>query len=123
MLYHKEESYAVNGAAMKVYSTLKEGFLEAVYQEALAMEFAKRGVPFEREKELKIYYDGKELQTTYRADFVCYGDIIVELKAVIDLDDTHRSQVHNYLKATGYKLGLLYNFGHHDGLQFERIIK
>ncbi len=123
MLYHKEESYAVNGAAMKVYSTLKEGFLEAVYQEALAMEFAKRGIPFEREKELKIYYDGKELQTTYRADFVCYGDIIVELKAVIDLDDTHRSQVHNYLKATGYKLGLLYNFGHHDGLQFERIIK
>ena len=123
MLYHKEESYAVNGASMKVYSTLKEGFLEAVYQEALAMEFAKRGIPFEREKELKIYYDGKELQTTYRADFVCYGDIIVELKAVIDLDDTHRSQVHNYLKATGYKLGLLYNFGHHDGLQFERIIK
>ncbi len=123
MLYHKEESYAVNGAAMKVYSTLKEGFLEAVYQEALAMEFAKRGIPFEREKELKIYYDGKELQTTYRADFVCYDDIIVELKAVIDLDDTHRSQVHNYLKATGYKLGLLYNFGHHDGLQFERIIK
>ena len=123
MLYHKEESYAVNGAAMKVYSTLKEGFLEAVYQEALAMEFAKRGIPFEREKELKIYYDGKELQTTYRADFVCYGGIIVELKAVIDLDDTHRSQVHNYLKATGYKLGLLYNFGHHDGLQFERIIK
>ena len=87
------------------------------------MEFAKRGIPFEREKELKIYYDGKELQTTYRADFVCYGEIIVELKAVIDLDDTHRSQVHNYLKATGYKLGLLYNFGHHDGLQFERIIK
>ena len=123
MLYHKEESYAVNGAAMKVYSTLKEGFLEAVYQEALAMEFAKRAIPFEREKELKIYYDGKELQTTYRADFVCYGDIIVELKAVIDLDDTHRSQVHNYLKATGYKLGLVYNFGHHDGLQFERIIK
>lgn len=123
MLYHQEESYAVNGAAMKVYSTLKEGFLEAVYQEALAMEFAKRGIPFEWEKELKIFYDGKELQTTYRADFVCYGDIIVELKAVVELDDTHRSQVHNYLKATGYKLGLLYNFGHHDGLQFERIIK
>ena len=105
---------------MQVYNTLRPGFLEAVYQEALAIEFTKRGIPFEREKELKIYYDGKELQTMYRADFVCYGDIIVELKAVAELDDSHRSQVYNYLKATGYKLGLLYNFGHSKELQYER---
>lgn len=123
MLYLSKESYAINGAAMQVYKTLGIGFLEAVYQEALALEFSKRGIPFEREKELKIYYDGKELHTTYRADFVCYGDIIVELKAVSELDDSHRSQVYNYLKATGFKLGLLYNFGHADGLQYERKVK
>ncbi len=123
MLYHSEESYAINGAAMQVYKTLGIGFLEAVYQEALAIEFAKRGIPFEREKELKIFYDGQQLQTSYRADFVCYGDIIVELKAVAELDDSHRSQVYNYLKATGYKLGLLYNFGHADGLEYERKVK
>ncbi len=123
MLYHSEESYAINGAAMQVYKTLGIGFLEAVYQEALAIEFTKRGIPFEREKELKIFYDGQQLQTSYRADFVCYGDIIVELKAVAELDDSHRSQVYNYLKATGYKLGLLYNFGHADGLEYERKVK
>ncbi len=123
MLYHNQESYAINGAAMQVYNTLGIGFLEAVYQEALAIEFAKRGIPFEREKELKVFYDGQELKTTYRADFVCYGSIIVELKAVSELDDSHRSQVYNYLKATGFKLGLLYNFGHADGLQYERKVK
>ena len=123
MLHHSNESYAINGAAMQVYNTLGIGFLEAVYQEALALEFTKRGIPFEREKELKIYYDGQELKTTYRADFVCYGDIIVEIKAVSDLDNCHRSQVYNYLKATGFKLGLLYNFGHADGLQYERKVK
>ena len=123
LLHHNQESYAINGAAMQVYNKLGIGFLEAVYQEALALEFSKRGIPFEREKELKIYYDGQELKTTYRADFVCYGDIIVELKAVSELDDSHRSQVYNYLKATGFKLGLLYNFGHADGLQYERKLK
>ena len=123
MLYRSQESYAINGAAMQVYKTLGPGFLEAVYQEALAIELAKRGIPFEREKELKVFYDGQELKTTYRADFVCYGDIIVELKAVGELDDSHRSQVYNYLKATGFKLGLLYNFGHADGLQYERKVK
>lgn len=108
---------------MQVYNTLGSGFLEPVYQEALAIELAKRGIPFVREKELKIYYDGHELKQTYRADFVCYDSIIVELKAVSDLNDSHRSQVYNYLKATGLKLGLLYNFGYPDGLQYERKIK
>ena len=120
MFYFKEETYRINGAAMKVYNTLKPGFLEAVYQEALEIEFKRQQIPFEREKELKIYYDGIELKQTYRADFVCYDNIIVELKAVAQLDDAHRSQVYNYLCATGYKVGLLFNFGHYDGLEVER---
>ena len=123
MLYNKEQSYAINGAAMNVYNALGHGFLEAVYQEALELEFIKRGIPYEREKELKIFYEGKDLRQTYKADFVCYGDIIVELKAVAHLDDSHRSQVFNYLKATGFKLGLLYNFGHYNGLEWERKIR
>ena len=108
---------------MNVYNALGHGFLEAVYQEALELEFIKRGIPYEREKELKIFYEGKELRQTYKADFVCYGDIIVELKAVAHLDDSHRSQVFNYLEATGFKLGLLYNFGHYNGLEWERKIR
>lgn len=122
MLLYSEQSYAINGAAFKVYNTLGHGFLEAVYQEALEIEFHKQGIPYEREKELKILYDGVELKQTYRADFVCYGHIIVELKAVSDLDDSHRSQVYNYLHATGFKLGLLYNFGNSDKLEKDRIV-
>lgn len=123
MLYNKEQSYAINGAAMHVYNVLGYGFLESVYQEALEIEFLKRGIPYEREKELKIYYEGKAMRQTYRGDFVCYNNIIVELKAVAHLDDMHRSQIYNYLKATGYKLGLLYNFGHYDGLEYERKVR
>ena len=120
MFYYKQETYDINGAAMHVYNVLGHGFLEAVYQEALEIEFKKRGIPCEREKELFIDYDGTKLQQTYRADFVCYGKIIVELKAVSELDDAHRSQVFNYLKATVYKVGLIFNFGHYDGLEYER---
>lgn len=123
MFYQTAESYKINGAAMKVYNTLGNGFLEAVYQEALELEFKKQGIPYEREKELTIYYDGKPLQKKYFADFVCYGNIIVELKAVATLDDSHRSQIYNYLKATGYKLGLLYNFGNYKKLEIERKVK
>ena len=122
MLLYSEQSYAINGAAFKVYNTLGPGFLEAVYQEALELELKKQGIPFEREKELIIHYDGIELKQTYRADFVCYGHIIVELKAVSELNDSHRSQVYNYLHATGFKLGLLYNFGNSDMLEKERIV-
>ena len=122
MLIYSELSYAINGAAFHVYNTLGHGFLEAVYQEALEIEFQHRNIPYEREKELKIVYDGVELKQTYKADFVCFGKIIVELKAVSALDDTHRSQVYNYLHATGMKLGLLYNFGCSDELEKERIV-
>ncbi len=122
MIIFKEESYEVVGAALKVYNTLGHGFLEAVYQEALGVEFQRRNIPYEREKELKIVYDGVELKQTYKADFVCFGKIIVELKAVNALDDAHRSQVYNYLHATGYRLGLLLNFGCSDELEKERIV-
>ena len=122
MIIYKEESYKVVGAAFKVYKALGHGFLEAVYQEALEIEFQRQGIPYEREKELKIQYDGVELKQTYKADFVCFGKIIVELKAVNALDDAHRSQVYNYLHATGYKLGLLLNFGNSDELEKERIV-
>ena len=122
MLLYGEESYAIKGAAFQVYNSLGAGFLESVYQEALEIEFRKRNIPNEREKELTIRYDGIELHQKYEADFVCNDKIIVELKAVSVLDDSHRSQVYNYLRATGYKLGLLYNFGNSGGLEKERII-
>lgn len=123
MLYHASESYKINGAAMKVYNTLGHGFLEAVYQEALEIEFKKQNIPYEREKELTIFYEGKPLEKHYYADFVCYGKVIIELKAVANLDDSHRSQVYNYLKATGYKLGLLFNFGNYKQLEIERKVR
>lgn len=119
-LIYSDESYALRGAAMKVYNTLGYGFLEAVYQEALAIELEKRGIPFEREKELSIFYEGHPLKKKYIADFVCFDKIIVELKAVKELDDSHRSQIYNYLKATGFKLGLLINFGNYKKVEIER---
>ena len=105
---------------MKVYNVLGSGFLEAVYQEALEIELDRRHIPYEREKELEICYDGIKLGKKYIEDFVCYGKIILELKAVKELDDSHRSQLYNYLKATGFKLGFLINFGKYDELQIER---
>ena len=122
MLIYKDESYKIVGAAFKVYNWFGPGFLEAVYQEALEIEFQRQGIPYEREKELKIQYDGIELKQTYKADFVCFGKIIVELKAVSALEDAHRSQVYNYLHASNYKLGLLLNFGCSDELEKERIV-
>ena len=122
MIVFKEESYKVIGAAFKVYDTLGPGFLEAVYQEALEIEFQRQGIPYEREKELRIQYDGIELKQTYKADFVCFGKMVVELKAVSALEGTHRSQVYNYLHATSFKLGLLLNFGNPAKLERERIV-
>ena len=122
MVIYKEESYKIVGAAFEVYNKLGHGFLEAVYQEALEIELQRQGIPYEREKELKIQYDDVELKQTYKADFVCYDKIIVELKAVSALEDAHRSQVYNYLHATGFKLGILLNFGKSGGLEKERIV-
>lgn len=107
---------------MEVYNQLGHGFLEPVYQEALEKEFLLRGIPFEREKLLTISYKGEKLKQTYKADFVCYGKIIVELKAVSELTDAHRSQVYNYLHATGFRLGIILNYGFSNGLERERIV-
>lgn len=120
-MIYKEESYAVTGAAIEVHKQLGCGFLEKVYQEALAVEFARRGIPYEREKRIEVRYKGVVLQQEYIADFVCYDKIIVELKAVNDLEGVHYAQVINYLKATGYELGLLYNFGE-QSLHYERLL-
>jgi len=118
----KEESYAIQGAIFEVYRVMGCGFLEQVYQECLYMEFQKRDIPFQSQIELPIIYKGERLIQTYRSDFVCYGQIIVEIKAVKELDNEHRAQVFNYLKASGYRLGLLVNFGHHPRVAIERIV-
>lgn len=120
MIDYKQESYDIIGAAMNVYNTLGHGFLEAVYQEAFEIELRNNQIPFDPQKELKIYYGDVELKQTYKPDIICYDKIIVELKAVSALDDAHRSQIYNYLHATGYKLGLLINFGNSEGLEWER---
>ena len=110
-IIYKEESYAIRGAIIEVSRELGCGFLERVYQDALELEFRLRNIPYEREKLIKVMYKGHPLGEPYRADFVCYGKIIVELKAVEELSSTHRAQVLNYLHATKIKLGLLVNFG------------
>ncbi len=99
------------------------GFLEAVYQECLELELGLRDIPFQPQAELGLTYKGRQLKQHYYPDFICYGKSIVEIKAVSDLNDEHRCQVHNYLKATGYRLALLVNFGHHGKLQYERIVR
>ena len=110
-IFYKDESYAIIGAAQRVHSVMGRGFLEEVYQEALEIEFQRRGIPYEREKRLTIDYDGVRLQKFYVADFVCYDKIILELKALPQLTGDHEAQTLNYLKATGVELGILMNFG------------
>ena len=111
MLIYPKESYDITGCLMNVHRELGCGFLEAVYQEALAIELKNAGIPFKREVPLQINYKGVTLTKEFVADFVCYDKIIIELKAVSHISDIHKSQVKNYLKATGYRLGILANFG------------
>lgn len=120
-LVFKEESYKIIGACLEVHKNLGCGFLEQVYQEALAIELSELNIPFEREKALSITYKNKILEKTYIADFVCYSGIILELKAVKEICDDHRAQIINYLKATKMKLGLLINFGQ-KSFKYERFI-
>jgi GxxExxY protein len=96
--------------------------LEDPYQESLEIEFESRGIPFQSQKSLPIFYKGKQLRKGYIADFVCYEDVIVEIKAVKAIDDAHRAQIMNYLRASNFRFGLLVNFGHHPKAQFERFI-
>lgn len=118
----KDESYAIQGAIFEVYRVIGCGFLEAVYQECLRKEFAIRGIPYQEQVELSLEYKGERLIQTYKADFICYDRIVVELKALKDVGDEHRAQIMNYLKASGFHLGLLVNFGHHPKATVERIV-
>ena len=118
---YEDKTYEIIGACFEVHKTLGNGFLEAVYQEALEEEFILRDIPYEREKQLRIEYKGKQLKKYYVADFICYDNIIVETKAISNLTTIDEAQVLNYLKATKIKLGLLVNFGT-KSLQKKRLI-
>ena len=122
MLLHEEETGKILNACFEVHKELGNGFLEAVYQEALELEIKNQNIPYEREKLLPITYKGKLLEKEYYADFICYGKIVVELKAVAALTSSHKAQVINYLKASSNEIGLLINFGT-NSLKWERISK
>lgn len=111
MVERDPRTEAIIGAAMDVHNELGPGFLESVYQDALVMELADRGIPFEREVLMTVHYKGSRLDAAFRADLICHGDIVVELKAIKALTKADEAQLFNYLKALDIRLGLLINFG------------
>jgi GxxExxY protein len=119
--YLGKETYNLIGAAMEVHKELGNGFLESIYQEALALELTDRQIPFHKEQPLSVQYKDQLLNKRFFADFLCYDQIIVELKATDNINDDHLAQVLNYLKATNLKLGLILNFGT-SRLQYKRVI-
>jgi GxxExxY protein len=119
-LLFESEVFQIQGAIFAVYRKMGAGFLEGVYQECLTIEFGRRSVPFAALQPLSIVYDGQLLRHNYVADFVCFGSILIELKAVRALAPEHRAQTINYLRATNLKLGLLVNFGATPKVQIER---
>jgi GxxExxY protein len=121
-LLFEQETYPIIGACFEVYREKGCGFLEPVYQECMEIELRLRGVPFVPQQPLALEYKGCPIRAKYQPDFICYEKIILELKAVSELAEEHRAQVLNYLKATGFKLGLLVNFAHHPKVQLERIV-
>ena len=121
-IIYKEDSYKIMGACFEVYKKMGCGFLESVYQECLMMEFQEQKIPFIAQSELKLFYKKQLLKQTYKPDFICYNSIVVELKAVSELAEEHKSQLFNYLHATKLRLGLLVNFGHYPKLEYERIV-
>ena len=121
-LLFKDEVYAITGTMFEVYKTLGMGFLEPVYQEALSIEFIRKGVPFEREKPLELYYKDVRLEKRYVADFVCFNQIILELNVLPKLTNIEMAQLLNYLKITKTKLGILANFGASPRLEWKRYI-
>ena len=122
-IIYRDECYKVMGACFEVYRENGCGFVEPVYQECLALELASQQIPFQEQVELNLKYKGQPLTQTYKSDFVCFEKIIVEIKAVSALNDKHRAQVQNYLKATEFKLGLLVNFGYYPKVEWERIVR
>ncbi len=121
-LLFEEETFRIRGAVFEVSKQLGIGFLEAVYQEALALEFEERDIPYVASPALGVAYKGRLLSQTYRPDFVCFDRVIVELKALRELAADHRAQTLNYLKATGLHVGLLVNFGSAPKARVERLV-
>jgi GxxExxY protein len=119
----KEEVYAIIGAAIDVHRELGSGFLEAVYQEGMELELGLRTIPFEAQKELCIYYKGRCLKKRYCADLICFGSVLVELKAIDQIASKEESQMLNYLKATGLRVGLIINFGDPGRLDWKRMVR
>ncbi len=116
-----ERTYKIIGAAMEVHKELGCGFLEGVYQEALAREFKIQRIPYKLQPVVEIKYKGEPLNKTYQPDFTCYDEIIVEIKALSELSGIEEAQIINYLKATGLKVGLLINFGA-KSLEHKRLV-
>jgi GxxExxY protein len=119
---HADEAYRIQGAIYEVNRRMGAGFLEAVYQECLAIEFAERQIQFVAMPSLALSYRGNSLQATYKPDFICFSRVIVELKAVTDIAGVHKAQIKNYLKATGLHLGLLVNFNHYPRAEIIRVV-
>jgi len=119
----KDESYRIMGACFEVYKEKGCGFVEPVYQECLEIELQLQELPFAAQQQLPLHYKGRQLKQIYIPDFICFDQIILEIKAVTKLCDEHRAQVHNYLKATGHRLGLLVTFGHYPKVEWERIVR
>jgi len=122
-IIYRKESYAIIGACFEVYNQKGCGFLEPVYQECLGIEFEYQRIPAIAKSLLALSYRNRILKQTYEPDYVCFEKIIVELKASSGLADEHRAELLNYLHATGFELGLLVNFGHYPGLEYERMAK
>ncbi len=120
---HKDETYRILGACFEVYREKGCGFLEPVYQECLEIELGLQKIPFVAKPSLRLEYKGQSLSHTYEPDLICFETVVVELKAVSELADEHRSQLLNYLNATGLAVGLLVNFGHFPGLEYERLAR
>ena len=118
----KDEVYAIVGAAIEVHRELRSGFLESVYQEAMELELSDRKIAFEAQKQLTVNYKGSELKHKFVADLVCFGSVIVELKAVEGLNSEHEAQLLNYLRATGQRVGVLINFGRAGKLEWKRFV-
>ncbi len=121
-LVHESETFQILGACFEVYTQKGCGFLEAVFHECLDFEFGLRGIPLRSQVPLALDYKGRRLHQHYVADFICYGKVILELKAVSKLADEHRAQMQNYLQATKLRVGLLVNFGHFPKLEYERFV-
>ena len=122
-ILYREEVYQLIGAAIEVHRELGPGFLEAVYQEALEIELKSGNIPFQAQRQLVVNYKNKSLEKRYEADFICYDKIVVEIKALDMLSTREEAQLLNYIKATGFRLGVLINFGSRTTLEWKRFIK